>query len=475
MTTAALNSTPLDLMTHPLLLAAQFPGQSWEAWQTVLRALYAVDLSEKELEAYRQLTGRQTPPARPVREALILAGRRSGKSRIASLVAVHAATCREYQLAPGETGLIHVIAADRRQARVVKRYISGLLHACPSLDQLVARETREAIELRNGLAIEISTASYRTIRGYTTVAAICDEIAFWRDEESADPDVEILNALRASMLTVPSALLLSISSPWAKRGAAWALYRRHWGQDGSAVLVVNADTRTLNPTVPEEEIARAYADDPIRAMTEFGAAFRSDIEQFLPLEVLEACVEPGCTMRSWQRGTRYVAFIDPAGGTGRDSFTAAIAHVDVAADRVVLDGIYERRPPYNPEQVAQEVAAWLKQWDLWSATADRYAGDWPSTAFRRYGITVSPSPLTRSELYAELLPLITSGRVDLLDERRLIAQLSQLERRQARSGRESIDHPPGSHDDVANAAAGALVMAVRSRASTGKQVELYGV
>ena len=37
-------------------------------------------------------------------------------------------------------------------------------------------------------------------------------------------------------------------------------------------------------------------------------------------------------------------------------------------------------------------------------------------------------------------------------------QLSQLERRTSRFGRDTIDHPSGSHDDVCNAAAGALVL-----------------
>jgi hypothetical protein len=55
------------------------------------------------------------------------------------------------------------------------------------------------------------------------------------------------------------------------------------------------------------------------------------------------------------------------------------------------------------------------------------------------------------------LPLLNSGRVDLLDNPTLITQLCSLERRTARGGRDSIDHAPGGHDDVANAVAGALV------------------
>ncbi len=47
-------------------------------------------------------------------------------------------------------------------------------------------------------SIEIMTASFRSIRGYTVIAALCDEIAFWQDATSsaANPDSEILDALR---------------------------------------------------------------------------------------------------------------------------------------------------------------------------------------------------------------------------------------------------------------------------------------
>jgi hypothetical protein len=48
---------------------------------------------------------------------------------------------------------------------------------------------------------------------------------------------------------------------------------------------------------------------------------------------------------------------------------------------------------------------------------------------------------------------------DLLDNSKLVAQLVGLERRTVRSGRDSIDHGPGGHDDLANAAAGALLSA----------------
>ena len=149
-----------------------------------------------------------------------MVGRRGGKSLIAALVAVFLACFRDYRkiLAPGERGTVMVIAADRRQARGVFRYIAGFLDAVPMLARMVESRTKEVIDLTNRVTIEVHTANFRAIRGYTVIAAICDEIAFWRSEESANPDTEILNGLRPGMATVPEALLLCISSPYARRG-----------------------------------------------------------------------------------------------------------------------------------------------------------------------------------------------------------------------------------------------------------------
>ncbi|HSD33231.1 MAG TPA: hypothetical protein VLB49_15025, partial [Gemmatimonadales bacterium] len=140
-------------------------------------------------------------------------GRRGGKSRIAALVAVYLACFKDYRniLAPGERGTLPVIAADRRQARTVMRYIVALLDGCPMLARMVINRTAEAVELTNGVVIEVHTASFRAVRGYTVVAAVLDEIAFWRSEDSANPDREIVNAIRPAMATVPDALLLAIS------------------------------------------------------------------------------------------------------------------------------------------------------------------------------------------------------------------------------------------------------------------------
>src|SRR5258707_950432 len=85
---------------------------------------------------------------------------------------------------------------------------------------------------------------------------------------------------------------------------------------------------------------------------------------------------------------------------------------------------------------------------------DRYAGEWPKERFRDHGISYEPAQKPKSDLYRDLLPAINSRKIDLLDHPRLLTQLVGLERRTARGGRDSIDHAPGAHDDLANAVAG---------------------
>ena len=58
---------------------------------------------------------------------------------------------------------------------------------------------------------------------------------------------------------------------------------------------------------------------------------------------------------------------------------------------------------------------------------------------------------------------LSQRTVDLLDSDRLLNQLVGLERRTARGGRDSIDHAPGGHDDLANAVAGVVAMLAKPR------------
>ena len=438
--------------------------ESWVAWRVFLKTLFGLPLSKSDLDRYRKCTGRSRPPAAGFNEAWLVIGRRGGKSFTLALIAVYLAAFKDWRpyLGPGEVGTVMVIAADRKQARTILRYAKGLLSAVPMLKQLITNETTESISLSNRIVIETHTASFRTVRGYTIVAALLDELAFWpTDEAAAEPDVEVINAIRPGMATVPGSMLLCASSPYAQRGALWDAHRRYFGRDDSDVLVWQAATRTMNPSVPQAFIDAEMEKDPAAAAGEYLAQFRTDVAAFVDRKIVEGCVVTNRHELPYATGARYHAFVDPSGGSA-DSMTLAIAHRD-RDGMAVLDAIRERRPPFSPESVVNEFCGVLNAYKIHRVVGDRYAGEWPRERFRAQGVHYEPSEKAKSDLYVDLLPLLNSGRIELLDHPRLVTQFCGLERKTARSGKDSIDHQAGGHDDLANAAAGVAVAVAQKR------------
>jgi hypothetical protein len=398
-------------------------GPSWGAWQTIAKVRDGQPLDETERAVFRQITGRDTVPEHLV-ELWAIAGRRSGKSRYGSAEAVHAAT-RRYRLARGERARVLVLSVDREQAGVIYDYILSAFLDDAELKPLIKGEPRKSsFDLVHGVTAQVHTSSYRRVRGYTCCAVICDEIAQWWDETTANPDVEILRALRPGLATVPGSRLICVTTPFARRGAAWEAFEKHHANDQSDVLVVHAPTVTLNPTIPQRVLDAAARDDVVAHATE--------------------CV-------------RYVAFVDMSGGRV-DSAALAVAHVENGI--AVLDLTRERKAPFNPQAVVGEFAETVARYGVGEVTGDNYGAEITAEMFREHGLKYTVSRRDKSALYGELLPALNSGRAELLDLGELRRQLTALERRTSRGGRETIDHRPGANDDVANACAGALVHAL---------------
>ena len=214
----------LDAIDDPNVFAPWFKdGDTWQAWRAFLAALFGLPFDDDARAVFKECARRSwvrrsVGTGKPFHEAWLIVGRRGGKSFILSLIAVYLACFRDWRphLAAGERGTIMIIAADRRQARVIMRYVKALLDDVAMLKPLIENETAESVDLSNRVTIEVHTASFRTVRGYTVIAALLDELAFWRTDESANPDTEILAALRPAMATVPGAMLLCASSPYAR-------------------------------------------------------------------------------------------------------------------------------------------------------------------------------------------------------------------------------------------------------------------
>jgi hypothetical protein len=289
----------------------------------------------------------------------------------------------------------------------------------------------------------------------TSVALLLDEVTFWPSENS-NAASEVITALTPAMATVPGAMLLCASSPYAKKGVLYDAYREHFGNNGDDVLFWNAATRVMNPSVPESFIAAETAKDPASAAAEYGAEFRDDISSFVSSEIVDAAIIKGRAVLAPSTET-YVAFIDVSGGV-HDSHTCSVAFKD--SNGVAVLACAREINSSDTESVVSEFCSLLRSYGLTRAYADRYGAEWVRAAFDRYAVQLLKSPHDRSEIYLNLLPALNAGQVKLLDLPRLRSQLLALERRTIRgTGRDRIDHPVGGGDDLINSAAGALVLA----------------
>jgi hypothetical protein len=428
--------------------------KTWKSWFVLLKAFFGLPMGKTSLDLFKAYSGREIKPQGPFRELWANVGRRAGKSFMAAVIAVYLAIFFDYrkQLSIGERGVIQIIAADKAQAGVIFNYIRGILRETPFFKQFIEREYTDKLDLTNGLSIEVMACSFRSIRGRSLVCAIFDEISFWK-VEGANPDREILAAVRPGMATIPNSKLIVISSPYAKFGVLYEHYRDYYGTDDKDILVWAAPTTTMNPTIDQGFIDKESKKDPTAAASEWYGEFRQDIESYVSREALEGVIAPGVYEIPYSTNYVYQGFADPSGGA-RDSYTLGIGHVEDGTK--ILDCLRSRKPPFDPAQVTAEYARVLKTYHVSTVRGDRYSAEWVVRAFEKNGIHYITSDKSKSELYSELLPLINSGQCQLLDDKKMFRQLLGLERRTSRSGKDSIDHGPRGFDDSANAAAGCL-------------------
>ena len=388
-----------------------FDGESWNAWKSVLRGTSALPTSDTDVELFKTVTGDRRPPKKRPREIWICGGRRMGKDFVASAIAAHEAAYFDQQdrLRPGERALVAIIACDRDQAKICLNYIRAFFELGP-LKKMVKRETLDGFELRNHVDVSVQTNNFRAPRGRPILLAILDEVAFFRDENSSSPDVELYRSLVPGTATL-SGQIIGISSPFMKSGLLFEKWQKHFGQDNDDIVVIQAESRKLNPTIPAEIVEQALVDDPAGAAAEWLAQFRDDIAGFIPYSVVDRCIVKDRVELEPQLNSFYYAFLDVSSGIakGGDSMTLAIAH---ACDQgvVVLDLVREVVPPFQTNVVAAEFAETMRRYGVSRAVSDRVGLGWVSQAFYDEGIMLQYSARTKSEIYLAALPLLGNGQ-----------------------------------------------------------------
>ena len=443
------------LADHNLLGSALGDVASWSCWLSVLRATFARPMSDADHAAFAEVAGGRAPPGKRVNELWCVCGRRSGKTRIAAAASVYIGAIAQHKLAPGEVGYVLLLAASRSQASVAFQYVVGFLESSPILRQQVESVTAEEVRLRGNIVIGVHAGSYRTIRGRTLLAVVGDETAFWRDIDSAQPDVEVFRAC-APALAASGGIWIGISTGYRKIGLLYQKWRDHFGHDGDDVLVVQGPSSLFNSSLDLRMIERATAADPEAAESEWGGGFRGDINAFLSDDVIERAIDHARPLELPPRNLRYTAFADPSGGR-HDAFTLCIGHKE--GESFVADVVRGTRAPFDPVEVTRSYATLLKDYRLSKAFGDNYSAEWAVSAFKECGIRYERADKNKSALYLEALPLFMRGAIRIPDLPVLTRELRLLERQTHRSGRDTIDHGRHGMDDFVNALCGCAAYA----------------
>lgn len=430
------------------------------AQEAALRVLYGLPLSGDQLALARQCAGGAWRPGVEYREAAFICGRRSGKSdKLAANIAIFEAFFRDHHLSPGETGVVLLLAQNMRAARIVRGYVAGKISRSPVLRRHMLSARAHELELDNGIIIAIHPSSFRAIRGLSVISCVCDEVAFWWTEDTyANPDIEVIRAVRPAMATFPHGKLLLVSSPYTMTGALWDIWKRR--DSDPDTLVWHAPTSLMNPTVSARFLAKEQARDPENFRREYLAEFTEAISSFLSAEAIEACVVPGRTELAPKEDATYCAAVDAA--YKGDAFTLAIAHNDRERGKVVVDLLTgwqgSRQSPLKLGEVMPQLQRICKRYSVYRVLGDQFGAEPLKDAFSRHGLCYEERTFTnqsKADMYATLRSRIQDGTIELLDHPASLKELRGLELENLPGGGVRIGHGRHTrgHDDYCDALA----------------------
>jgi len=441
------------------------------AQKMVLKSIYGLALTAEELDLFKQTTGLEVYQPREWSECTAILGRRAGKSdKLASNIAIYEAVARDHKASKGEIPVVMIVASElERQSRIVFRYVLKKLEGSPVLRKMIRRQTTAEIELTNGVLIQVYPANMARIRGTSLACFIGDEAAWWKSEGKSI-DKEVIDAARPG-LSFEHSKLIKISTPYWQRGEIWTDFKEYYGKANDHVLVFQGSTELFHPGYSKRKLDAARRRDSVAYETEFLAHFRTDLSGMYDPLTIDKAVDTDRPLELEPRDKLdYAAFVDVAGGGGKDSYAICLGHLEDS--RIVVDVVRSRPPKFNPEDVTREYSDLLKKYRIGTVRGDKFSGDFALHAYAKNDITYERAEKPKSALYLEAEGSFNTGSVSLPSRAVLIEQLKSLVRKVHAGGRDSVDTDSGQPEDEANVVAG-LIELLSARAAGAGQAGFY--
>lgn len=445
------------------------------AQEVILRAQYGLPMDAEQLDIYDKLTdGQSYHPGYERSEGVFVLGARSGKSFLASIIALYEGTVREPQwrkyLNPGERAYIIIVATRLLQSQMVIGASCLRMLENSRISHFVEDAIACEISLTNGITILSLPCSSTAGRGLPICCLLLDEAAWYR-LEGPKQDIEIFRALRPRMSQFRGAKFIAISTPASKQGLLYDLYSEGINVDKPTPnrLTCHGETFFVNPEVDPEFLESEKQRDPDNYDREFLALFCEMVDSFFPVDKLRECFVLSGDVPPDSR-YRYFCAVDQSGLSGRDRFAMSIAHKQ--KDGVVVD-VNRTWATKSGAAIISEIKETTKPYNIPSVALDRYSGGWCKEAFEREGFETTIRDLL-PPIYVNMKSLVISGNVFLPDTKGLKEGLLQTVAFYGKSNKLSIGHErtASGHGDEADSAATAIWLASKTQ-TTGYFRKLF--
>jgi hypothetical protein len=393
-----------------------------------------------------------------IRTALLRLGRRSGKGRVAAVVATYEgsvnAPAHLAAVPAGEQVAIVVVATSQRQARITHRYIRAFFRV-PELASLVARDTDDELELTNGIVIATVPCHAAAARGSAVAVVILDEAAWYAGRDGSPLDAkEIYDALAPATAQFAERRVLVLSTPRWSTGWFADMCALAASGEFPDMRTWHATTAEMNPRISRAFLDQERAKDPPAFRREYEAEFDSGIGAVFEADLVRAAVREAERLPALP-DVRYAMAIDPA-FTG-DTFAAIVGHVETSG-RVVVDLVQgwrgTRGSPVQVDSTLDELALLASAYNRARVLTDQYAAQPIRQGLASRGLNVSEKPWTNEtkvDAVAAVRRCLYGSRLEIPPHRELVSELVTLEQRPMPSGRPRIAAPGGGHDDFATA------------------------
>jgi len=427
--------------------------QLYPAQEVILRAFYGLDMIQEQLELFKTIAGgREYVPGTPYSEALLCLGARSGKSFLASIIALYEATRIKWRsyLRKKESGYIVIISPRLDTSRfIIQRNAAQMILNSPLVKLLESEPTANEIHFKNHMRILSIPSTSVAGRGLPIAGLIFDEIGWFPGEGYVKEDEVIYNSLKPRMAQFGAdGKTILISTPQAKQGMFW-----EWFNDGFSVpgrLTAQAPSWVMNPTIEQDFLDKERERDVDNFNREYAAEFCERTETFLSEAIITPAVKLFADTLENSR-FKYSMGIDFSGLSGRDKTGVCVSHR--LGDVVILDAVRSMDSTSHAEVIG-EIMRLAGKYHIGHVYIDKYGAGWTKQALQSKGLTVGIRE-TLPMLYSNLKRLLITGKIELQEHRDLLSALKSVRAFYGRNNSLSIQHErgPGGHGDLADAVA----------------------